>query len=287
MHKRRAEILLTLPSLVWLGAFVLVPLLIVFFIAFKPSLPQGGIGAGWSTDAVRALAHPSYPSLAWRTLWISAVTTALCLAFALPVAYFMARLAPVWRARLLLLVIVPFWTNFVIRVFAWQQILHAEGLLADSLRALRLLGPSDSLLYNSAAVVLVSVYTYLPFAILPMFAAAEKFDFGLLDAARDLGARPLRAFHSVFLPGVRQGMITAVLVVFIPMLGSYVIPDMVGGKDTQMIGNRIAQRNFNDRNIPQAAALSAALTLAVLAPMFLRRRKTTEPAGAGMKAGAA
>jgi spermidine/putrescine transport system permease protein len=185
----------------------------------------------------------------------------------------MARLAPAWRSRLLLLVIVPFWTNFVIRVFAWQQILHAEGILAKFLRAIHLLGPSDSLLYNASAVVLVSVYTYLPFAILPLFAAAEKFDFGLLDAARDLGAKPLRAFVSVFLPGVRQGIVTAVFVVFIPMLGSYVIPDMVGGKDTEMLGNKIAQRNFNDRNIPQAAALSGALTLAVLAPMFLRRRK--------------
>ncbi|MFZ9936206.1 MAG: ABC transporter permease [Luteolibacter sp.] len=273
MQKRRTEILLTLPSLAWLGAFVLVPLVIVFFIAFKPALPQGGIGQGWSAEAVRALANPSYPALAWRTFWISALTTALCLVLALPVAFHMARLAPVWRSRLLLLVIVPFWTNFVIRVFAWQQILHAEGLVAKSLRALHLLGPADSLLYNAAAVVWVSVYTFLPFAILPLFAAAEKFDFGLLDAARDLGAKPLRAFVSVFLPGVRQGIVTAVLVVFIPMLGSYVIPDMVGGKDTEMLGNKIAQRNFNDRNIPQAAALSGALTLAVLIPILLRRRR--------------
>lgn len=272
MTKKRAEILLTLPSLAWLGAFVFVPLVIIFFIAFKPALPQGGIGEGWSTAAVRALGHPSYPELAWRTLWISATTTLACLVLALPVAFFMARLAPAWRSRILLLVIVPFWTNFVIRVFAWQQILHAEGLLANALRAVRMLDRTDSLLYNSAAVILVSVYTFLPFAILPLFAAAEKFDFGLLDAARDLGATSLRAFTSVFLPGVRQGIVTAVFVVFIPMLGSYVIPDMVGGKDTQMIGNKIAQRNFNDRNLPQAAALSGALTLAVLAPMFLRRK---------------
>jgi spermidine/putrescine transport system permease protein len=272
MKQRRSEILLTLPSLAWLAAFVLVPLVIVFFIAFKPALPQGGIGPGWSTEAVRALAHPSYPELAWRTLWISAATTVVCLVLALPVAFHMARLSPAWRSRVLLLVIVPFWTNFVIRVFAWQQILHAEGTLARALRGVHLLEPSDSLLYNATAVVLVSVYTFLPFAILPLFAAAEKFDFGLLDAARDLGAKPLRAFTAVFLPGVRQGMITALLVVFVPMLGSYVIPDMVGGKDTQMIGNKIAQRNFNDRNLPQAAALSGALTLAVLAPMFLRRK---------------
>lgn len=272
MTRKRAEILLTLPSLAWLGAFVFVPLLIIFAIAFKPALPQGGIGEGWSTAALRALAHPSYPELVWRTLWISAATTVACLVLSLPVAFYMARLAPAWRSRVLLLIIVPFWTNFVIRVFAWQQILHAEGLLAKALRAVNLLGNADSLLYNAGAVVLVSVYTFLPFAVLPLFAAAEKFDFGLLDAARDLGATPLRAFRSVFIPGVRQGIVTALLVVFIPMLGSYVIPDMVGGKDTQMIGNKIAQRNFNDRNLPQASALSGALTLAVLAPMLLRRK---------------
>lgn len=252
--------------------FVLVPMVIIFAIAFRPALPAGGIGTGWSLNAIRALADPSYPALFGRTLWTSALTTIACIAISLPVAFAMARLSPVWRARALLLVIVPFWTNFVIRVFAWQQILHAEGYLAEGLRFLNLVGENERLLGNLTAVVIVSVYTYLPFAILPLFAAAEKFDFGLLDAARDLGAKPLRAFLAVFIPGIRQGVVTAVLVVFIPMLGSYVIPDMVGGTGTQMVGNKIAQRNFTDRNLPEAAALSGALALLVLAPMFLRRK---------------
>ncbi|WP_193214817.1 ABC transporter permease [Luteolibacter marinus] len=271
--ERRSEILATAPSFLWLAMFVLVPVLIIFAIAFRPALPAGGIGEGWSLDAVRSLAEPAYLSLLLRTLWISALTTAACIALSLPVAYAMARLTPVWRSRVLLLVIVPFWTNFVIRVFAWQQILHAQGYLAELLRGLHLIGPNDRLLGNLGAVVLVSVYTYLPFSILPLFAAAEKFDFGLLDAARDLGAKPARAFFGVFVPGVRQGIITAFLVVFIPMLGSYVVPDMVGGTGTQMIGNKIAQRNFSDRNLPEAAALSGALALLVLAPMFLRRKE--------------
>jgi spermidine/putrescine transport system permease protein len=212
-------------------------------------------------------------ALVWRTFWISGVTTVMCLTLALPVAWFVARVAPVWRPRLLLLIVVPFWTNFLIRVFAWNQILHSEGWLARILRALGLLGETDTLLFNSGAVVLVSVYTYLPFAILPLYAAAEKFDFGLLDAARDLGAGAFRAFWSVFLPGVRKGMVTAVVIVFIPMLGSYVVPDLVGGSDGQMIGNKIAQRNFSDRNLPSAAAMAAILTLAVLAPGLFRRRQ--------------
>jgi spermidine/putrescine transport system permease protein len=270
--ERKPELLATAPSFLWLVMFVLVPVTIIFAIAFRPALPGGGIGAGWSLDALRALADPAYPALFGRTIFVAALTTALCLAFSLPVAYAMARLTPIWRSRVLLLVIVPFWTNLVIRVFAWQQILHAEGQLAGALRFLGLLGENERLLGNLATVTLVSVYTYLPFSILPLFAAAEKFDFGLLDAARDLGARPLRAFCSVFLPGIRRGRVTAGLVVFIPMLGSYVVPDMVGGTGTRMLGNTIAQRNFTDRNLPEAAALSGALVLLVLAPMFLRRR---------------
>ena len=272
MKKRGREILATLPSFLWLGVFVFVPLVIIFLIALKPALPAGGIGAGWSLDAVRSLGDPVYPKLLGRTVAISVVTTVLCLALAMPVAWHLARTSPKWRMPILMLIVIPFWTNFIIRVFAWQQVLHAEGTMAKVLRGLGALGETDRLLGSSAAVVLVSVYTYLPFAILPIFAAAEKFDFHLIDAARDLGAKPLRAFCSVFLPGVRQGLVTAVLIVFIPMLGSYVIPDMVGGADSQMIGNKIAQRNFNDRNLPQAAALSGALTLLVLVPMLLRRR---------------
>jgi spermidine/putrescine transport system permease protein len=273
MKHRRSEILATAPSFIWLGIFVFIPFAIILAIAFKPALPAGGIGEGWSLDALRALKDPSYPKIFFYTLWISAVTTLACIALALPVAWHLARVSPRWRSLLLLLVIIPFWTNFVIRVFAWQQILHAEGAIAKVLRAVGMLGETDRLLGNSTAIMIVSVYTYLPFAILPIYAAAEKFDFHLLDAARDLGAKPFRAFRSVFLPGIRKGLVTAFLIVFIPMLGSYVIPDMVGGTDTRMIGNVIAQRNFNDRNLPQAAALSCALTLLVLAPMILRRKE--------------
>lgn len=273
MKLRKPELLATAPSFIWLGLFVFIPFAIILTIAFKPALPAGGIGAGWSLDALRSLTDPTYPKLLLYTVGISAITTALCLALALPVAWHLSRVAPKWRSFLLLLIIIPFWTNFVIRVFAWQQILHAEGAIANGLRWLGVLGETDRLLGNSTAIVIVSVYTYLPFAILPIYAAAEKFDFHLLDAARDLGAKSFRAFRSVFIPGIRKGLATAFLIVFIPMLGSYVIPDMVGGTDNQMIGNKIAQRNFNDRNLPQAAALSCALTLLVLIPMILRRRE--------------
>jgi spermidine/putrescine transport system permease protein len=274
VKKLRNELFTTLPSFGWLAVFVMAPTLLVLAIAFRETNPAGGIGADWTLGQFAIFGRKSIVLLLWRTFWISALTTGICVALALPVAWFLARVRKEWRATLLLLVIVPFWTNFLIRVFAWNQILHSEGGLARFLRTIRLLGENESLLFNSGAVVLVSVYTYLPFAILPLYAAAEKFDFALLDAARDLGASAFRSFLSVFLPGIRKGITTALVIVFVPMLGSYVVPDLVGGTDGQMIGNKIAQRNFTDRNLPAASAMSAILTLAVLAPLLFRRRET-------------
>ena len=275
MKKHRAEILATLPSFGWLALFVLVPSILVLTFAFRTTDPAGGIGADWTLDQFRVFGEKSILTLLWRTFWISALTTVFCILLALPVAWYISRVSAAWRPRLLLLIIVPFWTNFLIRVFAWNQILHSEGGLARFFRAIHLLGENESLLFNSGAVLLVSVYTYLPFAILPIYAAAEKFDFGLLDAARDLGATAFRSFWLVFLPGIRKGITTAVVIVFIPMLGSYVIPDLVGGTDGQMIGNKIAQRNFADRNLPAASAMAAVLSLFVLAPMLIRRKEHT------------
>jgi spermidine/putrescine transport system permease protein len=266
---RRNEYWLTLPSFGWLAVFFVLPTLIVFAIAFKPADPFGGIGSGWTLETLRSLGNPNYPAIAWRTVWLSFTATVLCVAFGLPAAYFIARLPPKRRQPMLLLVIVPFWTSFLIRVFAWKILLHPEGAVKQVLSFLHLVHPSTPLLYNAGAVLLVTVYTYLPFAILPIYAVAEKFDFSLLEAACDLGARPAYAFRRIFIPGIRRGLLTAILMVFIPCLGSYVIPDLVGGPSGELIGNKIAQRTFADRNLPHASALSAILTLAVLAPLML------------------
>lgn len=258
---------ISLPTIVWLSLFVVVPTLVVFVIAFRPANPYGGIGTGWTLETVRALAAPGTLVIAWRTLWMSLLTTVISLLLALPVGYTIARAQARWRNRLLLFVVVPFWTSFLVRVFAWRSLLHPEGPVKRVLAAIGLVGPQATLLYHPAAVVLVMVYTFLPFTILPIYAAAEKFDFRLVEAARDLGARPFQAFRKVFLPGIRGGVVTAVLVVFVPALGSYIIPDLVGGPSSEMIGNKIAQRVFTDRNLPLASALSAVLVLAVLAPL--------------------
>jgi spermidine/putrescine transport system permease protein len=279
-RRRLREWLVSLPTLFWLSLFLVIPTLLVFAIAFRPANPYGGIGPGWTLDNIRSLWNSGYLVIAWRTVWISLVTTALCLLFAIPSGYFIARAPERWRNRLLMLVIVPFWTSFLVRVFAWRSLLHPEGLIKRVLEAVGLAGEQATLLYHPAAVVLVMVYTFLPFTILPIYAAAEKFDFRLVEAARDLGARPLQAFRKVFLPGIRRGLLTAVLVVFIPALGSYIIPDLVGGPSSEMLGNKIAQRVFVDRNLPHAAALSAVLILAVLAPLvavLVLQRKKDKP----------
>jgi spermidine/putrescine transport system permease protein len=279
-RRRLPEFLCTAPSFVWLTALFVVPTALVFAIAFKPPDLYGGVGPGWTLATLRALDNPSYPAVAWRTLWLSAATAALCILLAIPTGYSMARAHPRWRPTLVLLTVVPFWISFLIRVFAWKQLLHPEGPLKHALAAAGLISPKASLLYTPGAVLLVLVYSYLPFAILPVYAAAEKFDFLLFEAAMDLGASRFRAFVSVFLPAIRRGILTAVLVVFIPALGSYVIPDVVGGPTSAMIGNKIAQRTFVDRNLPHASALSALLTLAVLLPLVaavIRRERPVRP----------
>jgi spermidine/putrescine transport system permease protein len=269
INQRLDEWLVSLPSLGWLTVFFMVPSLVVLAIAFRPSNPYGGIDPGWTLDTIRSLANPAYGPIVWRTIWLSLVTTVVCLLLATPTGYYMARSEPRRRRLLLLAVIVPFWTSFLIRIFAWKVLLHPDGILKRVLVSIRLLSPDASLLYSSGAVLLVMIYTFLPFAILPIYAAAEKFDFRLTEAARDLGASPLGAFCRVFLPGISRGLVTALLVVFIPALGSYVIPDLVGGPGGEMIGNKIAQRTFVDRNLPHASALSACLMLAVLVPLLV------------------
>ncbi len=266
---RRAEWLLTLPSLGWLAVFFVAPALIVFLLAFKTADATGGVSAGWTLDNLRALADPQYRPILWRTFWISGTTTLICLVIALPVSFAMARAAPRWRNFLLLLIIIPFWTNFLIRVFAWKTLLQSDGLVSQLLDATRLFDESPTLLYNSGAVLLIMVYTQLPFAILPLYAAAERFDFTLMDAARDLGASGFRAFRSVFIPGISRGLGAAALIVFVATIGMYVVPDIVGGTDSEMIGNKIAQRAQGDRNLPLASALAAALLFCVLLLLIL------------------
>ncbi|MDD4017688.1 MAG: ABC transporter permease [Kiritimatiellae bacterium] len=255
--------------MVWLTVFFVIPTLLVIAISFHAASPDGGIGTEWTFDTWRHISNPNYPAIIWRTLWISAATTAGCVVLALPCAFAIARMQKKWRAVMAGVIMLPFWTSFVVRVFAWRLLLHPEGFLKHLLFALGVVEPNTQLLYNSGAILLVSIYSFLPFAIMPIYAAAEKFDFSLLEAARDLGARSFLAFRKIFIPGIRRGVISATLMVFIPSVGSYVIPDLVGGKNSELVGNKIYQRTFPDRNLPHASALSALMAIGVLVPLGL------------------
>ena len=294
MTKKLREVLTTLPSFVWLVLFFAIPALIVLAFTFHGHTANGGVGE-WSLDTWRELVNPDYPAIVWATIRISFVVTVWCIVLALPCAYAIARMNSKWRAIVAGAIMLPFWTNFVVRVFAWKTMLHPDGWLqACYFSWLQFLywlfrwlpqflqkflvsvglatgtppdAASSTMLDSEVAVVLVSVYTLLPFAIMPLYTAAEKFDFSLMEAARDLGAKSFYAFRKVFIPGIRQGLISAVLMVFIPAIGSYVIPQMLGGTNCVLIGNKIFMRAIQNRNIPHASALAALMAVSVLVPL--------------------
>ncbi|MGE0412788.1 MAG: ABC transporter permease [Verrucomicrobiales bacterium] len=279
---RKWEWLLSGPSFSWLVVFFAIPTALIVLLSFKARSLEDGFAPGYDFEAWRRLWDGGILGMLGHTLWLSLATTLICVIWSLPVAWFLAKAAPRWRSVVLWLIMVPFWTNFLIRVFAWKSVAHPSGPLMAFLYWTKLMPEESLLLYNSGAVLLVLVYAHLPFAILPLFAAVDRFDFGLLDAARDLGAGPASAFFRIFLPGIRQGMLSAAALVFIPALGAYLIPDLVGGSDGQMLGNLIARRVGADRDWPQAAAMATLLVMASLLPLvavwqWKRPRKSTAP----------
>ena len=299
---KKPEWLLTLPSFAWLLLFFAIPALIVLAFTFHGHTANGGVGE-WSLSTWRELVDPDYPTIVWKTIRISFEVTAWCIVLALPCAYAIARMRKRWRALVAGAIMLPFWTSFVVRVFAWKTMLHPDGWLQTCYHAYLhfkfwlfawvpgmhvpaassgsaggcLIGiagcaidpAATTILDSEIAVVLVSVYSFLPFAIMPIYSAAEKFDFSLMEAARDLGAKNLYAFRKIFIPGVWQGIVSAVLMVFIPAIGSYVIPQMLGGTDCVLIGNKIFMRAMQNRNIPHASALATLMAVSVLVPIGL------------------
>jgi len=261
------EWLLTAPSFIWLVFFFLIPTLIIYAFALRPADFYGGVKEGWSLDAFRSLARPNYFTILWRTLFLSFATTLISLMIALPVGYYIARCKKSTQNLLLLLVVLPFWSSFIVRIYAWKSLLHPEGFVKQLLVHLHIISEETMLLYQLETVLLVMVYSYLPFAILPIYAAASKFNPQLFEAAKDLGMSRPQTFLKVFIPGIRKGIVTAIIMVFIPAVGAYVIPDLVGGPKTEMIGNKIVQKTFIDRNLPEASALSALLSVAVVIPI--------------------
>ncbi|MDR0443741.1 MAG: ABC transporter permease [Treponema sp.] len=247
------------PMAIWFTIFFLAPLAIIIVYSFLKKGLYGGIETEFSLDAYRYLGDPVLLTISLRTILTSLIATVITIFVALPCGYCMARSKH--QTLLLLLIIIPFWTNFLIRVFAWMNILGSSGFLNEVLLRAGIVDDYIHFLYNQKAVILVLVYMYLPYAILPLFSTIDKFDFSLLEAARDLGATKPSSIIKVLLPNIRGGIFTAVLFTFIPIFGAYAVPLLVGGKDSYMLGNIIADQLSKSRNWPRAAAISMVLTV--------------------------
>jgi spermidine/putrescine transport system permease protein len=255
------------PMAVWFTAFFLAPLIIIVVYSFLKRGLHGGVEPRFALEAYKSLGNPSFLIITTRTILTSMVATVITILIALPCGYYMARSRN--QTLLLLLIIVPFWTNFLIRVFAWMNILGNNGFLNEFLLRIGLINDYIHFLYNQRVVVLVLVYMYLPYAILPLFSTIDKFDFSLLEAARDLGATKPVSILRVLMPNIKSGIYTAVLFTFIPIFGAYAVPLLVGGKDSYMLGNVIADRLTKYRDWPLASAISMVLTVVTTAGVML------------------
>ncbi|RME45580.1 MAG: ABC transporter permease [Chloroflexi bacterium] len=267
---------LIFPSAFWLVVFFLAPLGIMLLYSFGRRGTYGGVVWDWNVQQYLRFVDPLYLQIFFRSVWIAVLTTVICLVVGYPFAFFIARQPARRRSPLLLLVMIPFWTNFLIRTYAWILILRTEGLVNTVLLSLGLISQPLTLLYTSGAVILGLVYGYLPFMVLPLYASIEKFDFSLVEAAFDLGANEVRAFLRVVLPQTMPGVIAGCILVFIPSIGAFVTPDILGGAKTVMIGNLVQQQFLTSRDWPFGSAVSFILMLIVTLAIVVYFRTTEE-----------
>ncbi len=279
----------------WLGIFFLLPFLIVlrisvssYAIAQPPFTPQwDSVGAilehlsapNWENYAL-LFEDPLYLDSMLNSLRVAAVSTLIALVIGYPMAYGMARCSPRMRAVLLTLVILPFWTSLLIRVYSWIGILKTEGVLNVLLMGAGVISEPLSIHLTPLAVYIGVVYTYLPFMVLPLYASLEKLDLSLLEAASDLGARPLTVFRRVVLPLSLPGMAAGCFLVFIPAVGEFVIPELLGGASTNMIGRTLWNEFFQNRDWPVASAVAVLLLLTIVLPVVIFQ-KVARARGAG------
>ena len=285
----RRLVLIAVPYL-WLLALFLVPFAIVLKIslsdtalAIPPYVPTLDPGAGWA--GIKAfVADLDFENFVWLTqddlywkaylssLWIALVSTVIALLVGYPIAYGMARAPDEWRATLMMLVILPFWTSFLIRVYSWMGILSQEGFLNQFLMWIGVISDPLIILNTNTAVYIGIVYTYLPFMILPIYAALDRLDGSLIEAAEDLGCSRASAFWLITIPLSRNGIIAGSFLVFIPALGEFVIPSLLGGSGTLMIGKVLWEEFFSNRDWPVASAVAVVLLLILIVPIVLFQR---------------
>lgn len=249
------------PMVAWLLLFVIVPSAILFVYSFCERDEVGGVIFNFTWENYHRVLDPVYLLIFARSVGYAGLTTIICVVVGYPVAYYIARAQEERRNRLLLFVMVPFWTSFLIRTYAWITVLKQEGLLNGLLQSMHVTTGPLSMLYTPTAVVIGLVYAYLPFMILPIYGSAEKLDNALIEAAYDLGAGPLRAFSAVIVPLTMPGIAAGTLLVFVPAIGMFAITDLMGGAKVPMIGNVIQNQFLQARDWPFGAALGVVFML--------------------------
>ncbi|MDO5598001.1 MAG: ABC transporter permease [Acidaminococcus sp.] len=262
--------LLVLPAMGWLGLFFALPLLIVVIVSFASRTPYGQVVFNWTLENYIQFLEPLYLKIFVFTLGTAFLTTLLTFAMGYPVAYTIAMVLPKkWQQAGIILVMIPFWINFLIRSYSWVIILRAHGLVNSFLMSIGAIKVPLQLLYNNTAVLIGMVYGLLPFMVLPIYVSLEQMDKRLLEAASDLGAGPLTAFRKITLPLTMPGVAAGSILVFISSLGMFVVPDIMGGAKSSLMGNVIQNQFLSARDWPFGSALSIILALLSLIMIVL------------------
>jgi spermidine/putrescine transport system permease protein len=263
------------PSWAVMVALFLAPLAIILAYSLLTRGTYGGISLPWTAESYQRLIDPIYLAILWRSFWIAGVSTVCCLVLGFPLALFISRSGK--RKDLYLsLVMLPFWTSFLVRTYAWMFLLRDTGLINTLLEKLGLIHGPVPLLYNDGAVILGLVYGYLPFMVLPLYATLERLDCNLLEASADLGARPWATLTHVMVPLCAPGIRAGAILVFIPCLGAYLTPDLLGGGKSVMIGNLIQNQFTTARDWPFGSAVSLALMAVVMLVLVVFVRRSDE-----------
>lgn len=255
---------LLLPAVVWYAVFFLGPLWQMVLISFAQRGPYGGVEPGLYLDSYQELTNPLYVNVFALTLKMALIGVLACLVIGYPLAYFLATRAGRYKTVLLLLIIVPFWTSFLIRTYAWETILDSQGVLSNVLQAIGVIHQPLQVLYSPVAIFIGIVYNYLPLMVFPLYVALERMDKRLVEASKDLGAGRFATFRQVTLPLTLPGVMTGCLLVFIPLTGEYLIPTILGGSKNIFMGSLIANQFLEVRDWPFGAALGVMVMVLLL-----------------------
>lgn len=257
------------PITVWSLIFIIAPVLLLLFISFMTKGPLGIIQYKFTLENYKTILDPVYFSVVKESIVVAFTTTVLCVLMGYPFAYFMANKPAKVSGLLMILMMIPFWTNELVIVYSFVILLNSSGIINTMLMDLGIIKESLNMLYNNFAVVVGMIYMLLPFAVLPMYSSIEKLDKNLIEASKDLGAGPVKTFFRVVLPLTSPGIFAAVILVFIPTIGYYQITDMLGGGTQMMVGNLINNQFSLSRNWPFGAALSMVLAVLILVMLFI------------------